>query len=385
MENDNNNNVKRSKRKTDHLVLPKKNLEDTWAQASLQKGQSPARPSKQQKLRWTSPHSSEEEVSVGSLDPYIDDGGNHGVTTELPVQIIAAKPMQLLTEIKYKDVEMLVHSAKEMLANKQQIRPIWGYFSQRAQDQLTMRVQARKSNVNPPEVVHVNLPDMTPDQLLQLVQLLWPASLTMLNSASSLIVGELRSLILIHANYNAWEKAWLTIRETVRKNHLPQEEENAIMTLVVKAIRENHPREGKHYVEATQIINKLVADKVHHEIDTFFAGLFHQLMENNALYRSALDKGLMPAFSHPERAKPEAEKYKGPKPAATGKEPTVCNACGRTGHMHAKCNFVRAKHPDINPDPTIPFAVSPCPYKKKSAYKEVICAYNSVSGDTSAA
>ena len=108
------------------------------------------------------------------------------------------------------------------------------------------------------------------------------------------------------------EKAWLTIRETVRTNHLPQEEENAVMTLAVKAIRENHPRDGKHYVEVTQIINKLVANKVHHEIDTFFAGLFHQLMANNVLYRSVLEKGLMFASAHPEKVKPEAEKFKGP-------------------------------------------------------------------------
>ena len=220
--------------------------------------------------------------------------------------------MQLLTEIKYKDVEILVYSAKEMIANKQQIRPIWGYLYHRAQDQLSMRVQARKSNVNPPEVVFTSLPGMTPDQLLQLVQLLWPASLTMLNSASSLIVGEVRKSVLTHANYNTWEKAWLTIRETVRTNHLPQEEENAVMTLAVKAIRENHPRDGKHYVEVTQIINKLVANKVHHEIDTFFAGLFHQLMANNVLYRSVLEKGLMFASAHPEKVKPEAEKFKGP-------------------------------------------------------------------------
>ena len=356
MENDNNNNVKRSKRKTDHLDLPKKNLADTWAQASPPKGESPAKPSKQQKLRSTSPDSIEEEVSIGSTDPNINDG-IHAVS-EMPVQIVAAKPMQLLTEIKYKDVEMLVHSAKAMIANKQQIRPIWGYLSERAQDQLSMRVQARKSNVNPPEMVFTSLSDMTPDQLLQLVQLLWPASLTMLNSASSLIVGEVRKLVLTHANYNAWEKAWLTIRETVKTNHLPKEEEDSIMTLVVKAIRVYHPKDGKHHVKATQIINKLVADKVHHEIDTFFAGLFHQLMENNVLYRSALEKGLMLAFSHSEKPKLETERFKGPKPAATGKEPTVCNACGRTGHVHAKCNFVRGKSPDINPDPKIPFAAS---------------------------
>ena len=38
---------------------------------------------------------------------------------------------------------------------------------------------------------------------------------------------------------------------------------------------QSEPKDGKHHVEATQIISKLVADKVHHEIDTFFAGLFH--------------------------------------------------------------------------------------------------------------
>ena len=147
--------------------MPKKNLADTWALSSSSKGGSPAKARKQQKLGLTSPDSSEEESSIGSTNPSINDG-IHAIS-EMPVQIIAAKPMQLLTEIKYKDVEMLVHSAKEMMANKQQIRPIWGYLSQRAQDQLSMRVQARKSNVNPPEVVFTSLPDMTPDQLLQLV------------------------------------------------------------------------------------------------------------------------------------------------------------------------------------------------------------------------
>ena len=63
-------------------------------------------------------------------------------------------------------------------------------------------------------------------------------------------------------------------------------------------------------------------------------------MENNVLYRSALEKGLMLASNHSEKAKPEAERSKCPKPIGTGKEPDVCNACGRAGHVHAKCNFV---------------------------------------------
>ena len=36
---------------TDHLGLPKRNLADTWAQASPQKGESPAKAPKQQKRR----------------------------------------------------------------------------------------------------------------------------------------------------------------------------------------------------------------------------------------------------------------------------------------------------------------------------------------------
>ena len=97
--------------------MSEKNLSDTWAQASPQKGDSPGKLSKQQKLQSTSPDSNEDEVSIGSTDPSSLKDGNHGVT-EMPVQIIAAKPMQLLTEIKYKEVELLVHSAKEMMANK---------------------------------------------------------------------------------------------------------------------------------------------------------------------------------------------------------------------------------------------------------------------------
>ena len=148
--NNNNNIVKRGKRKTDQLSLPKKNLADTWVATSPPKGGSPAKTQKVQKIILTSPDSSEVS-SIGSMDPSFLDGGIQAAT-EMPLQIIAAKPMQLLTEIRYKEVEMLVHSAKEMLANKQQIRPIWVYLSQRAQDQLSMRVQARKSNVNSPDV-----------------------------------------------------------------------------------------------------------------------------------------------------------------------------------------------------------------------------------------
>ena len=47
MENDNGNNVKRGKRKTDQLALPKKNLADTWALSSSPKGGSPAKAPKQ--------------------------------------------------------------------------------------------------------------------------------------------------------------------------------------------------------------------------------------------------------------------------------------------------------------------------------------------------
>ena len=81
-------------------------------------------------------------------------------------------------------------------------------------------------------------------------------------------------------------------------------------------------------------------------------------MENNVLYRTASEKGLLLAPVISEKPKQDAEKFKGPKPAATGKEPTVCNACGRTGHIYAKSNFVRAQHPDINTDQKISFAAS---------------------------
>ena len=30
--------------------------------------------------------------------------------------------------------------------------------------------------------------------------------------------------------------------------------------------------------------------------------------------------------------------------------PSTCNECGRKGHVASKCNFVRAKHPDVNTD-----------------------------------
>ena len=48
------------------------------------------------------------------------------------------------------------------------------------------------------------------------------------------------------------------------------------------------------------------------------------------------------------------KKDKEPKP----KETLQCNACGRTGHNHTKCNFVAGKHPDINPDFKIKFSDS---------------------------
>ena len=93
--------------------MPKRNLADTWVASSPPKGDSPAK-ANMQKLVLTSPDS--EESSFAS-EPSILEDGKHAVP-DMPVQIIAAKPMQLLTEIKYKEVELLVHSAKEMLANK---------------------------------------------------------------------------------------------------------------------------------------------------------------------------------------------------------------------------------------------------------------------------
>ena len=36
----------------------------------------------------------------------------------------------------------------------------------------------------------------------------------------------------------------------------------------------------------------------------------------------------------------------------------TCNACERKGHVATKCNFVKAKHPDINPDFKVSWADS---------------------------
>ena len=99
MENNNNNiNIgERGKRKTDQLSLPKRNLAETWVASSPPKGESPAKAQKIQKLVSTSPDSSED--SSYASEPSILEEGNH-VVPDIPVQIIAAKPMQLLTDTR---------------------------------------------------------------------------------------------------------------------------------------------------------------------------------------------------------------------------------------------------------------------------------------------
>ena len=96
---------------------------------------------------------------------------------------------------------------------------------------------------------------------MKLVQLLWPASLTVINSAPAIILGEVRKLRLTHLNTSQWEKAFLNIRGHIRTYEVQKEAEAPIVTTIVMAIRENHPRDGKCYTEATIIINKLAAEK----------------------------------------------------------------------------------------------------------------------------
>ena len=86
----NQNNAKR-KRKNDPLALPKQNLAEIF-QASPPKG---GKPDKKKKQKAASPESPESEAASYSAEQSILEEGNHGAP-EIPVQIIAAKPMQLL-------------------------------------------------------------------------------------------------------------------------------------------------------------------------------------------------------------------------------------------------------------------------------------------------
>ena len=101
------------------------------------------------------------------------------------------------------------------------------------------------------------------------------------------------------------------------------------------------------------IVNKLVAEKRTGTLEDFFDDIFSELMGNSGLYRAALEQGLIPPSS--DQARKLAERTNMPEFKKRDKEPKSketlqCNACGRTGHNHTKCNFVAAKHPDINPD-----------------------------------
>ena len=84
-------------------------------------------------------------------------------------------------------------------------------------------------------------------------------------------------------------------------------------------------------------------------------------MSNGVLYRSSLEAGIFTNTAVSSR--PAVQQKPQQKPQGNGAQHgngagTSCNACGRKGHVTTKCNFVKAKHPDINPDFKVAWADS---------------------------
>ena len=182
--------------------------------ASPGKGFSPGR-----KLKTLLTKQSSDEQEQIHTNPINDEDTYHGASDmgkETVVQIVAANHMNLLQNINPSDVEKLVNQYQQELANDTQLKPIHHFLLQRAQDMLELWVKARRRNANPPDIVKKHLPDISPEELLKLVQLLWPAFLTVINSAPAIILGEVRKLTLTHLNILQWEKAFLNIRGHIR-------------------------------------------------------------------------------------------------------------------------------------------------------------------------
>ena len=199
--------------------------------------------------------------------------------------------INLLSTIQHpvdsRKIEQLVSNYEQQYTNGAKLKPIASFLSETAREGMQLRVEARLSTANPPEVTRKPLMDMSPQDMLQVARLLYPASVMAVNSGSSQALAEVSKPMLTHSKYAEWETAALNTNAIVRAHsHEPTDQKRSI-SQIVKAIRDAH-KGTTHEAEASRILSKITTAQLTGTFAEFYGAILSNFMSNGGLYRSSL-------------------------------------------------------------------------------------------------
>ena len=198
--------------------------------------------------------------------------------------------------------------------------------------------------------------DMSSQDLLQVARLLYPANVMAVNSGSSQALAEVNKLMLTHAKYAEWET--VKTNAILRAHSLEAADQKRIISQIVMAIRDGHTKGSTHEAEASRILEQITTAQQTGTFAEFYGAILWNLMSNGVLYRSSLEAGIFTTTASRVRIRvresnsvTQTKEYGKPEENnnSAGKDGN-CSSCGRKGHIAANCNFVKARHPDVNSD-----------------------------------
>ena len=144
--------------------------------------------------------------------------------------------------VELRKVEQLVQNYEQQATSGATLKPVASFPNETARQGMQLRISARLATANPPECIRKPLTDMLPQELLQVVRLLYPANTMAVNSGSSQVLAEVKNLQLTHSKFAEWESAAISSKTTARAHSLDMAEQKRIVSQAVKATRDGHPK-----------------------------------------------------------------------------------------------------------------------------------------------
>ena len=103
-----------------------------------------------------------------------------------PVQVTTTNLLSTIQHpVDFRKIVLLVSNYEQQYTNGAKLKPIASFLSETARKGMQLRVEARLLTANPPEIIRKPLMDMSPQDMLQVARLLYPANVMAVNSGSS--------------------------------------------------------------------------------------------------------------------------------------------------------------------------------------------------------
>ena len=119
-----------------------------------------------------------------------------------PVQVTTISSLTTVQHpLDCRKIEQLASQYEQHMTNGAILRPIASFLAEMAREGLQLRVNTRLTTANPPDILRRPLLELSPQEMLQVARLLYPANVMAVNSGSSQALAEVSKLSLTHVKY----------------------------------------------------------------------------------------------------------------------------------------------------------------------------------------